>query len=73
MDEILGKLEDVVLFEGAATEYAESYLEDTGLLDQIPENLRFYFDTDSFARDMVLNGDIIELSFEGTSYIVWGC
>ncbi|VAX08024.1 hypothetical protein MNBD_ALPHA03-2006 [hydrothermal vent metagenome] len=72
MDEILDKLDDVVLFEGTSVEYAESYLEDTGLLDQIPENLRFYFDIESFARDMILNGDIIELSFEGADYVVWG-
>lgn len=72
MNEILDKLDDVVLFEGTAVEYAESYLEDTGLLDQIPENLRFYFDTESFARDMILNGDVTELSFDGTDYVVWG-
>jgi len=34
--------------------------------------IQFYFDTESFARDMVLNGDTIELSFEDTSYITGG-
>ena len=73
MDEILTKLEDVYLFEGRAKDYAESYLEDSGLLNDIPENLRYYFDVEAFARDMLLSGDITELSFAGTNYIIWGC
>ncbi|MDF1848269.1 MAG: antirestriction protein ArdA [Parvibaculaceae bacterium] len=70
IDDILDRLDDVYLFEGSALEYAENYLEDTGLLDQIPENLRFYFDTESFARDLLLGGDITELEINGTAYIV---
>jgi len=73
MDEILDKLEDVILFEGSAVEYAENYLEDTGLLEQVPESLQAYFDSEGFARDMVLNGDITELRVENTDYIVRGC
>ncbi|MBL4836860.1 MAG: antirestriction protein ArdA [Kordiimonadaceae bacterium] len=73
MDQVLSQLEDVVLFEGTAEEYAENYIEETGLLDEMPENLRYYFNTEAFARDMILNGDITELTIEGTTYIVWGC
>jgi antirestriction protein len=73
MDQVLSQLEDVVLFEGSAEEYAENYIEETGLLDQMPESLRYYFDTKAFARDMLLNGDITELTIEGTTYIAWGC
>lgn len=73
MGEILDKLEDVVLFEGTATAYAEYYLGDTGLLAQIPDSLQFYFDTEGFARDMLLNGDITEVRVENIDYIVWGC
>ena len=72
MNEILDKLEDVVLFEGTAEEYTDSYIEDTGLLDQIPESLQFYFDTEAFARDMLINGEITELRVDNTDYIVWG-
>jgi Antirestriction protein (ArdA) len=68
--DILDRLDDVILFEGTPLEYAESYLEDTGLLDQIPENLRYYFNTESFARDLVLNGDIASIEIDKTSYIV---
>jgi len=31
------------------------------MLDQMPENLRTYFDTEAFARDMVLGGDITQV------------
>jgi antirestriction protein len=32
--------------------YADQYIEGTGLLDSVPENLRGYFDTEKFARDL---------------------
>lgn len=69
IDDILAKLGDVILFEGSAIEYAEQYIEDTGLLDQIPENLRFYFDTEAFARDLVLGGDVSEVEIDGKTYV----
>lgn len=45
---------------GTVIEYAEGYLEDSGLLAEVPESLRYYIDTDSFARDLVLGGDVSE-------------
>lgn len=36
-------------------EYAYGYIEDTGLLDSLPENLRYYFDYQSFARDIFIS------------------
>ncbi|WP_262694705.1 antirestriction protein ArdA [Kordiimonas aquimaris] len=70
IDDILDRLDDIILFEGTALEYSESYIEDTGLLNEIPENLRYYFDTESFARDLVLGGDICETEINGTNYII---
>jgi len=72
IDEVLGHMDDVTLFVGSALEYAEQFIEDTGMLDSMPENLRYYFDVQAFARDMKLNGDITDLHIDGTSYIVWG-
>lgn len=43
-------------------EWAEDYAEDTGLLDSMPESLRYYFDFERFARDCSINGDIVEMS-----------
>jgi hypothetical protein len=70
--DILSSLDDVYLFEGTAEEYADDYLESTGTLDQIPENLRFYFDVALFARDMLWGGDISEVTIAGTDYIAQG-
>lgn len=71
MSDILDNLDNVGLFEGNAKEYAEEYLEDSGLLSDLPENLRYYFDVEAFARDMILGGDISEIIIMNTSYIVW--
>lgn len=70
--QLLDKIEDVCLFKGTAEEYAEDYIEDTGMLNDMPENLRFYFDIEAFARDMVLGGDITEVEINGTDYVAWG-
>ncbi len=72
MADILDQLDDIMLFEGDARSYAENYIEDTGLLDEMPENLRYYFDTEAFARDMLLSGDINEVEIQGTTYIATG-
>lgn len=40
------------------TDWCAGYLEETGTLDAIPEALRNYFDTESYARDMRLGGDV---------------
>jgi antirestriction protein len=62
----------VVLFEGTPRAYAEDYLESTGMLDQMPENLRCYVDVDAFARDLLMGSDITEIDINGTTYVVSG-
>lgn len=39
---------------------AEELLEETGELDQIPENLRYYFDYEKYANDLRLGGNLTE-------------
>lgn len=70
--DILDRLDEVSIFEGGAETYAAEYIEDCGLLDDMPENLRYYFDTETFARDLVLGGDITEVDIMGRSFVVWG-
>jgi len=36
-------------------DYAEQLSDDIGMLDQVPENLRFYFDFELFASDLFVN------------------
>lgn len=41
------------------TDVAYQYAEETGLLDSIPDNLRFYFDFEAYGRDMGIEGTFI--------------
>ena len=68
--EALDRRDHVQLFEGTAQEYAEQLLEDAGLLDALAEHVRSYFDTEAFARDLLLGGDITEISCVGRNWVV---
>ena len=70
MAEIADRLEDVILFEGDARAYAEEYLDGSGLLSQVPDSLRYYIDTEAFARDLLIGGDITEIEIGGTTYVL---
>jgi antirestriction protein len=52
-------------------EWVETWLEDSGLLSEIPENLRYYFDYDAYLRDMKLGGDVSFERIDGTVYAFW--
>jgi hypothetical protein len=67
LDQAMDKVEDVIIFEGDAKEAAEE-LFDECYAHTIPENLRFYFDMDKFARDLEIGGDFNEFDFNGTTY-----
>ena len=45
--------------------WAEEYMDDTGMLAELPENLRYYFDFAAFARDCDCNGDIWTADLDG--------
>jgi antirestriction protein len=40
-------------------EWAESYADDTGMLSQVPADLRYYFDFKAWANDARLGGDVV--------------
>ena len=69
--DILDKLDGVSFYEGHAKTYAEDYLTDSGLLDEVPDSLKYYIDVDAYARDMLLSGDITEIDIMGTTYVFW--
>jgi len=73
LDDGLGReFEDAYLGEFRSVEgYADDYLESTGMLDQIPENLRGYFDSAAFGRDLVLGGDIWTADADGGGVFVF--
>lgn len=69
-EDILDRLDDVILFEGTVREYAEEYIESTGLLAEVPESLRYYIDIDSFARDLRIGGDVTDIEINGRQWVV---
>ena len=49
-------------------DWAAEFLEDTGALESVPENLRNYIDFESYARDARIGGDVV---FERHNGDVW--
>lgn len=41
---------------GSEEDYAFNYVDETGLLDSLPNNLKCYFDYEAFARDLFSSG-----------------
>ena len=52
--------------------YAYEYIEDCGILESIPENIQRYFDYEAFARDLELNGEVTEFSYDSETYTAAG-
>jgi len=64
-------INEIALFEGTVVEYAQQHLDDTGALSGLAESLHYYFDVESFARDLLISRDIAEIQSEnGTNYII---
>ena len=57
----LDNKDDCVVYSNCTdmTDVAMAYAEETGLLDNIPENLRCYFDFEAFGRDMNIEGTYV--------------
>jgi len=54
------------------TAWAEDLLENTGEPDQVPEHLRAYIDVESYARDLELNGRVVQRCLLRHSRSVFG-
>lgn len=63
-DEALKKVQggDYMYYSGCCSmaEVAEQYADETGLLSNIPDDLRYYFDFEAYGRDMKINGSFVE-------------
>lgn len=53
----------------SALDWAEQFLDDTGMLSEMPENLKYYFDYEKWLRDAEQDFDFIELESGGV--LVW--
>lgn len=60
-------------FAGSSTNlvsWCQEFLEETGQLESIPENLRFYFDYEAYARDIEIN-DVFTIKHNGETHVFW--
>ena len=72
IDEIESKFDEAFLGEYDDLEsYAESYLEETGMLSSLPENLKYYFDFEKYAYD--LSFEILTLDTENGVAVFSNC
>jgi len=62
-------LKDVYLFEGTAREYTEENVENTRLLYKLPNELKKYFDYESFAKDLQRKGAIKTFEIDNQEYV----
>lgn len=60
LDDIESKLDDVCIFTGSRSDYAEELTAECGR--EVPDWLSYYIDYDAMGRDMEINGEIVEIS-----------
>lgn len=51
--------------------WAENFAEETGMLAEVPEALRRYFDFEAWARDCALNGEIWTIDTSEGVAVFW--
>lgn len=72
LEDALEKKDDCIVYYNCndMTDVAEQYAEETGLLDSIPENLRYYFDFEAYGRDMGIEGTFV-FTNNGNCVQIW--
>jgi antirestriction protein len=68
--QVEGDGEEPVMMEGTVLDYAREIMDDGGMLDDMPEFLRSYFDYEAFARDLEISGDVATFELYGKHYVV---
>ena len=56
---------------GSLEAWAEEFADDTGMLSEVPEALRRYFDFEAWARDAELNGEIWTIETSDGIAVFW--
>ena len=68
IDEALEHIEDLICTnETSMDDIAYNYVNNCGLLDTMPENLRYHFDYEALGRDMEINGSY----YEDNDSVLW--
>lgn len=71
LENALDKYEDVQVFWNCNNEadVAYEYIEETGMLRDVPDSLRNYFDYEAFGRDLSFDGQF--MFYNGNCYVLW--
>jgi hypothetical protein len=67
LDSALSSVDDVCLYEGPLLD-AATELFDEIYLPEVPEAVQYYIDYAAFAYDCQMGGDMVEFTYEGTTY-----
>lgn len=64
IDELVEHSDDIIHYADcdSMSEVAQHYIEETGALSALPENLRYYFDYQALGRDMEIEGNYLVTS-----------
>ena len=69
-EQVLEQYDEVSVFEGTVTEWAEEFIAGCYDLSTLPGNLAHYIDFEAFGRDCELEGSITTLVIHGTHYVL---
>jgi antirestriction protein len=53
----------------SSEDWAQEYLEDTGMFENVPKEIAYYFDFEAYARDCQLSGDVSFIREHGQTYV----
>lgn len=64
IEELLEHHEEIICYADCDSmqDVAEHYIEETGVLNALPENMRYYFDYQALGRDMEIEGNYLVTS-----------
>jgi len=54
------------------SDYAYESVNESGVIDCLPETLQCYFNHEAYARDLEINGEVAEFTYDSTTYVASG-
>ena len=62
--------EKLVGLGNSAKDVIEQWADDVGILNEVPDNLKYYFDWDSYTRDILMS-DCFDVEYDGQTYVFY--
>ncbi len=60
------------IYEQSLEEYCYDFIEESGIIDLIPDRFQNYFNYDQYIYDMKLEGNMEEFNYRGKTYVAVG-